>query len=153
MQTQLAVAKPALRRKPFKKGGDLHTVTVFLPEDVTREIASYNNQQTIIDEQERQIKELKNKLAKVEEAVPALFASVGDVFTHATDDRGDAGDVFEYEGHTKYFYDMYFCRLCVSQYIYGRMLIEFYRLQPLLLIRTIVRRNIYLFMYEVCITT
>ena len=58
------------------------------------------NQQTIIDEQERQIKELKNKLAEVEEAVPALFASVGDVFTHATDDRGDAGDVFEYEGRT-----------------------------------------------------
>ena len=52
---------------------------------------------------------------KKDKQAPALFASVGDVFTHATDDRGGAGDVFEYEGHTKYFYDMYFCLLCVRE--------------------------------------
>ena len=45
-------------------------------------------------------KEMGNKLAECEDAVPALFASIGDTFTHATDDRGDAGDVFAYEGRT-----------------------------------------------------
>ena len=45
-------------------------------------------------------KEMENKLAECEDAVPALFASIGDTFTHATDDRGNAGDVFAYEGRT-----------------------------------------------------
>ena len=45
-------------------------------------------------------KEMENKLAECEDAVPALFASIGDTFTHATDDRGDAGDIFVYEGRT-----------------------------------------------------
>ena len=45
-------------------------------------------------------KEMENKLAECEDAVPALFASIGDTFTHATDDRGDAGNVFAYEGRT-----------------------------------------------------
>ena len=50
--------------------------------------------------QQKQIKELKKKLAEAGEAAAALFASVGDTFTHATDDRGNHGDVFEYEGRT-----------------------------------------------------
>ena len=45
-------------------------------------------------------KEMENKLAECEDAVPALFASIDDIFTHATDDRGNAGDVFAYEGRT-----------------------------------------------------
>ena len=45
-------------------------------------------------------KEMENKLAECVEAVPALFASIGDTFTHATDDRDDASDVFGYEGRT-----------------------------------------------------
>jgi hypothetical protein len=49
--------------------------------------------------QTRTTKEM-NKLAECEDAVPALFASIGDTFTHVTDYRGDAGDAFAYEGRT-----------------------------------------------------
>ena len=93
--------KKKKRVSPRKKNEP--TVTMLLPESITREIASYNNQQPTIDKQEKEIKELKKKLAEAEEAVPALFAAVGDSFTHACAERHPEGDicVFEYEGRTE----------------------------------------------------
>jgi len=92
--------KKRKRVSPRKKNEP--TVTLLLPESITREIASYNYQQPTIDKQEKEIKELKKKLAEAEEAVPALFAAVGDSFTHRVDQDFLAyGDpVVEYEGRT-----------------------------------------------------
>ena len=75
---------------------------IYLPEDVTREIASFNNQQPIIDEQNFKIEELNRQIIEAQEATPAIFASVGELFTHDTYDRfGDFDiDIFEYEGRT-----------------------------------------------------